>query len=148
MSRLFRFQKVSFWVGVVCAGLGLVTSSGCSPFPTFSEQTLWFLHPTLFLLGCICGYLSVLRVKEIDRDRWTIAEDPSLTSGEREYAHKYAERERRWAAAAFGAAPLMVGYWWAYQVSLGNDRLTAHLLPVTGIVGFAVGLVVGKIKDW
>jgi hypothetical protein len=42
---------------------------------------------------------------------------------------------------------LMFGYWMAYQVGVEDDRIIAHLLAVTGIAGFAVGLLVGKLES-
>jgi hypothetical protein len=42
---------------------------------------------------------------------------------------------------------LMFGYWMAYQVGVDGDRLYAHLLPVTGIAGFALGLLVGRLRS-
>ena len=57
------------------------------------------------------------RAREIDRERWEVVDDPLLTSGEREYAHKEAERERRWAGTVFLTAPVALAYWTAYQVT-------------------------------
>ena len=147
MSRLERLQKIYFWSAVVCAALGLVSSSGCSPIAELPPSTIWGLYPLLLAFGLVAGVLAVRRAKEIDRERWSIAEDSSLTSGEREYAHKNAERERRWAGLSFAGGPLMFGYWMAYQVGVEDDRIIAHLLAVTGIAGFAVGLLVGKLES-
>ena len=146
MSRLERAQRVSFWVAVVSATLGFSTSAGCRLAPEIPDASLGLLHPLLFLVGGIAGYLSVFRTHEIDRERWRIAEEPSLTSGERDYAHRYAERQRRLASTSFLAAPLMLGYWMAYQVEGEGQLLAAQLLPVTGLVGSVVGLLVARLK--
>ena len=145
MSRIERIQKIYFWVAIACAGLGVVSSSGCSPLPVFPSGMLWVLHPLLFLLGAVSGALNLRRTEQIDRQRWEVAEDSTVTSGEREYAHKEAERERRWAGICFAGGPLMLGYWLAYQLTVESGRAEAHLLPVTGIAGFVVGLGVIKI---
>ena len=148
MSILERLQKSFFWFAVACAALGVASGSGCSPFPELPPSSISLLHPLLLIVGIIAGMLSIGRGDEIDRERWKIAEDPTVTSGEREYAHKHAERKQRWAGISFAGAPLMFGYWMAYQVGVDGDRLYAHLLPVTGIAGFAVGLVVaGKLRS-
>ena len=144
MARIERVQKVYFWIAIASAGLGVVSSSGCSPLPTFPSGVLWVLHPLLFLLGAVSGALNLRRSEQIDRQRWEVAEDSTVTRGEREYAHKDAESERRWAGVCFAGCPLMLGYWLAYQVMTESGRVEAHLLPVTGIAGFAVGLGIAK----
>jgi len=147
MIHLERLQRVSFWVAVVSSTLGFLTSAGCELLPNVPSSSLGFLHPFLFVLGGVAGYLSVFRSHEIDRERWRIAEDPSLTSGERDYAHRYAERQRRLASGSFIAAPLMLGYWMAYQVEGGGEALAAQILPVTGLVGSIVGVLVARLKS-
>ena len=146
MTRLERLQKASFWVAVVGATGGFLTSAGCRVAPDIPPSSLGFLHLLLLILGGIAGYLSVLRGQEIDRERWRIAEDPSLTSGERDYVHRYAERQRRSASTSFLAAPLMLGYWLAYQVAGGGQALAAQLLPVTAVVGSVLGLLGARIR--
>lgn len=146
MSVLERRQRVAFWVAVVSAGLGFVTSAGCPLLPGLPTESLWFLHPALLALGALAGYQSVLRNTEIDRERWRIAEDSTVTSGEREYAHRYAERQRRWSSTSFISAPLMLGYWLAYQVEGGGRGLAAQLLPAVALAGSVVGLMVARLR--
>lgn len=141
MTRLERAQRVSFWVAVVSATLGFLTSAGCRMLPEISSSWVGSLHGLLFVLGAVAGYLAVGRGREIDRERWRVAEDPSLTSGERDYAHKYAERERRGAVTSFLAAPLMLGYWLAYQVVGEGQNLAAQLLPATALLGSVAGWI-------
>ncbi|MEJ2086870.1 MAG: hypothetical protein P8Y44_14615 [Acidobacteriota bacterium] len=145
MSRVERVQKAYLWIAITCAGMGVMSSSGCSPFPDLPSGALWLLHPLLLLLGAVSGVLSLRRSEEIDRQRWRVAEDSTVTRGEREYAHKEAEGERRWAGVCFAGGPLMLGYWLAYQVHADSAHVEAHLLPVTGIAGFAIGLGVAKL---
>jgi hypothetical protein len=146
VSRLERLQRVSFWVAVVSAGAGFLTSAGCTGLPPLATFHLRWLHPFLLVLGAVCGWLSVARGEAIDRERWQIAEDPSLTSGERDYAHRHAERQRRVASTSFLAAPLMLGYWLAYQVEGEGKLLAAQLLPVTAITGAVLALLIGRLR--
>ena len=73
-------------------------------------------------------------------------EDSQLTSDERDYAHRYAERERRWASTAFLSAPLMLGYWMAYQLEGGGRSLDAQLLPLTAVVGAVIGFAAARLR--
>ena len=141
---MVRLQRVSFWVAVVSATLGFLTSAGCRMLPEIPSVMVGWLHGLLLALGLVAGWLAVGRSREIDRERWRIAEDPDLTSGERDYAHKYAERERRSAATSFLAAPLMIGYWLAYQVVGEGELLAAQMLPVSALVGSVLGWIVGR----
>ena len=144
MSRLEKLQRTCFWLAIVTAGLGLTSASGCSAVEQLEPDLVWVVHPVLVALGTAAGIASLRRGAEIDRERWRIAEDPTVTSGEREYAHKNAERERRLAGIAFAGAPLMLGYWLAYQIESPADSIRAQLLPVSGIVGFVIGVLIGK----
>ena len=146
MSRLERAQRVSFWVAVVSATMGFLTSAGCRMLPEISSSWVGPLHGFLLILGAFAGYLAVGRGREIDRVRWQVAEDPALTSGERDYAHKYAERERRTAVTSFLAAPLMLGYWLAYQVVGEGQDLAAQLLPATALIGSVIGWIGGRFR--
>ncbi len=145
MSPLERAQKVAFWIALGCAAVGFVTSAGCGPFPELPGGLAGWLHPVLLVMGIVAGLAAAARFDEIDRNRWQVVEDPMLTSDERDYAHRYAERERRWAATAFLAAPLMLGYWMAYQLEGGGRRLEAQLLPLTAVVGSVIGFVVARL---
>ena len=144
MSALEWAQKVAFWLAVVCATLGFVTSAGCGPIPELPGGLARWFHPVLLMVGIAAGLAAAARNDEIDRTRWQIVEDPMLTSDERDYAHRFAERERRWASTAFLSAPLMLGYWMAYQLEGGGRRLEAQLLPLTAVVGSVVGYLVAS----
>jgi len=147
MTRLERAQRVSFWVAVVSATLGFLTSAGCRMLPEISSSWVGLLHGLLFVLGAVAGFLAVGRGRDIDRERWRVAEDPTLTSGERDYAHKYAERERRVAVTSFLAAPLMLGYWLAYQVVGEGQDLAPQLLPATALLGSVVGWIGARLRE-
>lgn len=144
MSTLERWQVGAKWVAIVAGALGFVTSAGCGFSGEIPGGLVYVLHLLLLVVGIVCGYLSVLRGEEIDRERWRVVEDPALTSGERAWAHKNAERSKRFASTAFVAAPLMLGYWLAYQVAGGGTRLVNALLPVSAVLGSVIGMILGR----
>jgi hypothetical protein len=144
MSVLERSQKIAFWVAVVCAALGFLSSAGCVRLPRLPSEAAVWLHPVLLVLGLLAGLAAVGRNAEIDRERWRVVEDPLLTSGERDYAHKRAERQRRWAGTAFISAPLMLGYWMAYQIEGEGRGLAAQVLPATALLGSVLGLLAAR----
>ncbi len=146
MIQLQRLERAAFWVAVVGAVLGFLTSAGCVTLPGIPRGALAIFHPFLFVLGAIAGFAAFRRGEEIDRKRWETVEEPLLTSGERKWAHKHAESSRRFSATAFFAAPLMLGYWLAYQVEGEGRALAAQLLPVVAILGSAVGWVVARYR--
>ncbi len=142
MTRLERFQKVALWVAVGSATIGFLTSTGCQMLPDAPRQVLPLLHPVLFALGAVFGVASQRRSEEIDRERWKIVEEPLLTGGERDWAHKNAERKRRGAGTAFLAAPLALGYWLAHQIE--GRGLAADLLAATAVLGAVAGLILAR----
>jgi hypothetical protein len=90
--------------------------------------------------------VAVSRHRQIDQRRWEILADSALTKGERDYAHREAERQRRVAATAFGAAPVGLGYWMAYQMEAAG--FTVFLLPASPLLGFALGFVLPQLGKW
>ena len=145
MTRLERFQKVALWVAVGCATMGFLTSTGCQMLPDAPRQALLILHPLLFAFGDVFGVAAHRRSEEVDRERWEIVEDPLLTSGERDWAHKNAERKRRAAGTAFLAAPLALGYWLAHQIA--GRGLAADLLAATAVLGSVAGLILARFLN-
>ena len=59
MSRLEREQKISFWVAVVSAALGFMTSAGCRMLPDVPSGWTGVLHGLLVVLGVVAGLLAV-----------------------------------------------------------------------------------------
>jgi hypothetical protein len=108
------------------------------------ERWTLLLHPVLLLAGAGCGLLTRWRAREIDANRWRVLSDPLLTRGEKEWAHHDAEAERRRAAVVFLLCPLVLGMWLAYD--LGEEG-PLGFLPVTGLVGFGIGLLAGTLLD-
>lgn len=147
MSRLRRLQSWALRTAIVAALLGLATASGCAPGLDLPRASLGLLHPLLLVAGALAGWAASRRMGEIDRERWRVASDPDLTSGERQYAHREAEARRRRAAAALLGAPLLVGYCSSGQIEAATDSLAAQLLGVTALAGGIVGLIAGRRLD-
>ena len=133
---LGRWQAAAVAVAVACGVLGFLASLDLYLMPPFPPPAVWLAHPLLAALGAAAGAAAALRGRELDRARWEVVDQPMITSGERELAHKEAERQRRLAATAFLAAAVFVGYWLLYQIPAG---LVAWLLPATALLGWAGG---------
>jgi len=140
--NLTLVQRISLWVTVAAFLLGLLASIGIFLLPAGDPATAVPLHPILGLLGAAGGVATAVRGRQIDQQRWEILEDPLLTDGERETAHREAERERRVAGTLFLLAPVALGYWAAYQLA-GEEggTLTTYLLGVSPMLGFVLGLL-------
>ncbi len=147
MSRLRQLQRWALRVAVVAALLGLATASGCVPGAGLPAASAGALHPLLLLVGGLAGWAASRRMAEIDAERWRVASDPDLTSGERQYAHRHAESRRRWAAASLLGAPLLIGYCTSGQIESGQESLSAQLLGVTALAGGILGLAVRRRRE-
>lgn len=145
MSRLRRLQSAATAIAFVCGALGLLAGTGCRVVPAGPTVLAWPVHLVLLAVGAAAGWATLLRSREIDRRRWDILRDPHLTSGEREYAHKEAERQRTWAGTSFLAAPTVLGYWVAHQLR-GDGAAVADLLPLTPMLGFGLGLLAARLR--
>jgi hypothetical protein len=142
MDRLLqRFQTAAAVAAVAALVLGFLASIGVRPFPPLSRLGLWVVAALLLAIGVAGGLATVARAREIDRRRWEVVEDPLITSGEREYAHKEAERERRWAGVVFFAAPIALGYWAGYQLGADVALAAPPLLAAVPLAGYLAGLL-------
>jgi hypothetical protein len=151
---LRRVQSAAAFAAGAGLLFGFLASIGLRILPTLGPAGFWIAALVLTLAGAGGGLATVARGEAIDRNRWRVVDDPLLTSGEREYAHKEAERERRWAGTVFLTAPVALAYWTAYQMApqvastagtgsrLGNTPLLA-LLP---LAGYLAGLVVAHVR--
>jgi len=145
-------QTVAAFAGGAGLLLGLLSSIDVLPIPRGGEWVAWILHPLFFLLGIAAGIAAAVRGRQVDRRRWELLEDPMLTDGERELAHREAERQRRWAGTVFFMAPLFLAYWMAYQFGGeeggfggGEDTsVLADLLILPPMVGFLAGLLLAQ----
>ena len=139
--RLQSLQGLATVLGVVALGAGFLASIGLRLLPVFPAAAFWPLALVLGLLGAGGGVATVARGDAIDRHRWEVVEDPLLTSGEREYAHKEAERQRRWAGTVFFAVPVALAYWAAFQLPADVEAGAPPLLALFPLAGYLVGLL-------
>jgi hypothetical protein len=149
--RLETVQTVAAIAGGVALLLGLLASIDVLLFPRGDPWVARILHPLFFVLGAAGGMAAVVRGRQADRRRWQVLEDPRLTDGERELAHREAERERRWAGTVFFIAPVFLSYWMAYQ--FGGEEgspqrgpqdslpIEMQMLMLSPMVGFLAGLL-------
>jgi hypothetical protein len=141
---LIHAVRLAWGLTVAGAALGFLASVGVFVLPPLAPSAVVWLAPTCLLLGLAGGLAARRRGVDIDRRRWEIVADSRLTSGEREYAHKEAERERRLSATALLAGPLAVGYWAAYQAAGDGSTVWTQLLPLWPLAGFGAGWWLGR----
>jgi hypothetical protein len=141
---MIRLERASLLLAVVAGALGLATSAGCPPVRLGDPAWAWALHPLLLAAGAAAGMATLLRGRDIDRRRWEIVEEPRLTKGEREYAHKEAERQRRHSATIFLLGPVLLGYWLAFQFRGQREHFLSDLLILSPLVGYLAGLLGGR----
>ncbi len=142
MTLLERSQHGAVVVAVIGGVLGLATAGGCSAMPAGPSGLAGLIHGLLFVLGAGGGILAALRIDEVEEARWSAAKDPLATKGEREYAHREAESQRRVASTAFLLAPIGVGYWLAYVFETEEQFSLSDLFLVTPLLGFFLALLI------
>ena len=123
--------------------LGFLASLGHGPLPPLPAALVLPLHAALAGLGALAGIVAGRRQVEIDARRFEYAQDPHATKGERELAHKEAERAIRSAHTALIGAPLALGYWLAYEFAAGAPPW-ARALSASALVGYALALLLGR----
>lgn len=139
--NLQRLQSAAGATAGVALFLGFLASIGLRFFPMLSPAGLWVVALFLLAAGAVGGAATVGRGEEIDRRRWELVEDPLITSGEREYAHKEAERERRWAGIVFFTAPVALAYCAAGHLPADAGAGASPLLALVPIAGYLGGLI-------
>ncbi len=140
---LARLVTLSGWTAILGGILGFLASLGHGPLPDLGPGWVWPLHLLIFALGCGAARCAALRQAEIDRERFGYANDPMATKGERELAHKEAERAIRLATTALLAGPLGLGYWLAYELAPGSSAW-GRALPASALLGFALGTLLAR----
>jgi hypothetical protein len=140
---LGRLQAVSLVAGIVTAGCGLLRSVAALPLPGLPSSWQLPLHGVVFTFGVLAALAARRRMRWLDEQRWKYATQVGASADERKMAHEEAERGRRAAARSFGAAPLGLAYWLAYQVEPGSTRLIAWMLPLTAMAGLGIGFLFG-----
>lgn len=134
---LTRWQSLALTVAIASLVLGFLASLDLRLVPLLPAGLLAVAHPLLAAAGLAAGRAAVLRGREIDAARWAVVDEPLSTAGEREHAHREAERERRVSATVFLGTPVFVGYWWMYQFGAAGPG--AWALPVSGLLGYLAG---------
>lgn len=140
-SPVRRFQTAAAIAGGAGLLLGFLASIGLRLLPLMARPGLWVAAGTLLALGVAGGVATVARGREIERTRWELVDDPLMTSGERELAHKEAERERRWAGTVFFTAPVGLAYWAANQLVPEAVVVAPPLLALVPLAGYLAGLL-------
>jgi len=147
-SKWARLQHACLWIAALAGALGVATAAGFRVGAVPDPRWSWLLHALLLLLGTAGGIAAMMRGIEADRERFQVLQEQLLTPGERDYAHKRAERQRRGAGTIFLLAPVTVGYWLASHLSSGEPNFLSDSLVVTPLLGFIVGIFVGRwIED-
>jgi hypothetical protein len=142
MPRLLeRLQGFLLIAAVVGLAVGFLASIGLRVFPLLGRGGFWIVVALLLLAGLGGGVATVVRAREIDRRRWEAVDDPLITKGEREYAHKEAERERRWAGIVYFTSPIALGYCAAYHLGPGAVENAPALLSLLPLAAYVVGYV-------
>ena len=113
-----RLQQVAVIAMFVFGVLALGASTGLTPIPKGNNAWALFLHPLVLVVGFGCGVATILRVRQIDDERWRLATDDDLTDGERQLAHSNANQEVKVAGTVFLLAALAIGGFFAYQFKL------------------------------
>jgi hypothetical protein len=139
-----RAQQVALLAAVVCGVAGLATATGCPVLERGEQGAGAWLHPLVILAGAVSGLCFSLRARAVDAERWRVVDDSTLTSGEREYAHREAEREKKAAGITFLMAPLTLGFWLASHFR-GERIGAADFLSLTPLVGFLLGMGAGRL---
>lgn len=139
---LARVVTASGWAAGVFAVLGFAASLGRGPLPELPGALTAPLAVLLFVAGGGAALVAGRRGAEIDRERFQYAADPLATRDEVQEAHREAELRHKLAWTALAAAPILAGYWLAYELPAGIPA--ARALPVAPLAGFALGLVLAR----
>lgn len=130
--NLRRVQSIAVVWSAVFLGLAILTIVGVQFVPRDVPGLVWALHVLVAAIGFLSGIGAARRRAEIDVERWKLVEDPDLTSGEREHAHREAESLLRRASAQFLLAGVTLGGWLAYQLRAERPEAGAAVTRVLG----------------
>ena len=125
-------QSVAVVWSAVFLGLAILTIVGVRIVPRDVPGLVWALHALVGAIGLLAGIAATRRRAEIDAERWRLVDDPDLTSGEREHAHREAESRLRRASAQFLLAGVTLGGWLAYQLRAERPEAGAAVTRVLG----------------
>lgn len=156
MSRLERIEKLCAPAIGLFVLLWILTAFGVPILPPLPAAGIVLLAAALAALSFAGGRAAVLRSLEINEKRWEIVSEPLLTGAEREWAHKEAERQMRWASTMFFSAPLALGVCLGEHLrSVSTDPLAsgpasvgplALLLAGAPLLGFFAGYLYARSR--
>lgn len=146
MTRWELAERIAWWVAAAGGLAGFASSLGKAPLAPLPLALVWPSHLAAFAVGLAGAWLAQRRQAEVEARRWAALEEPGMTSGEREWAHKEAERAGRMALLAFILAPLLLGYWLAYQFPAGAGPV-ARALAASPLLGTAAGLLLFRDRE-
>lgn len=141
MARIPRSQLVAIALGLGFGGLGLLASTGITPRLETPLLLVLFAYVLLALAGYVAGRLTIERRAVLDRVRWETVESEGLTSGERQLAHREADRQIRLAGVTYFAAAVAPGAWLSYQLRDPNAFAPSDLLILAPVIGFVIGMI-------
>lgn len=144
--KLERLVAAAGPAAILFVVIGFFASVGHGPLPPVPHALVVPLHLAIGALGAAAAWIAGRRQVEIDAQRFAYAQDPHATKGERELAHKEAEREIRFAHMALVGVPLALGYWLAYEFAPGAPPW-ARALPASALVGYGLGLLLGRHRS-
>ncbi|HEX2254420.1 MAG TPA: hypothetical protein VHQ65_14220 [Thermoanaerobaculia bacterium] len=142
LPPLSRLQSAAIGLAAVGILLGFLASIDVWLLPPLAVGWTVLFHPLLLAVGAAGGTAAVGRGRELDAERWQVVDDALATKGERELAHREAERQRRLAATAFLAGPVFLGYWLLYQT--GPTGFPSWLLPGSALLGYFAAFVLAN----
>ena len=144
-STLFqRCQNGALAVAIVTGALGLLAAGGCSVVPEGRPGLAGLIHVLLLGLSIGAGLLAALRTQEVETARWEAVNEPMATKGEREYAHREAESQRRGTSTIFLLAPLGIAFWLAHVFDTEGVFSLSDLFLVTPVLGYLLTLLIAS----
>jgi len=131
VSRKHLQTAAVVWSGVFLAA-AVLTIAGVYVVPRDVAGLVWVLHVVVAVVGFVSGVVATRRRAEIEAERWQRVDDPDLTSGEREHAHREAESSLKRATAQFLLVGVTLGGWLAYQLRAERPTAGAAVSRVLG----------------
>ena len=132
-----RVVGAAGWVAALFGGLGFAASLGRGALPELAAGWVLPVHLALLAAGLGAAWTAAVRGAEIDRERFAFVTEPLVTRDEMKLAHREAEQQHRWSTTVLVAAPLLLGYWLAYELPAGSRW--GRAVPVAALAGFALG---------
>jgi len=142
--KLAKIVTASGWAAAAFGALGFAASVGHGALPELPGGAVVPLHALLVAFGAGAAWVAARRGEEIDRERFEFAGDPHATRDEVKEAHREAERRHRITFTALAAAPVLLGYWLAYEVPEGLPL--GRALPAAPLVGFGLGVLLARLR--